>query len=130
VFCSDITPHQVVGTSSDASSTPLHAFKVTGPTILVMGSEGFGLRTVVRRQCDVTLRIDGGNRGTSSYGSGVSGTSGYDIINDGSGVSGSGVSGSGVSSKVDSLNVSVSTGIILHHIITMSSAAATTAMTK
>jgi 21S rRNA (GM2251-2'-O)-methyltransferase len=119
VFCSDITPHQVVGTSSDASSTPLHAFKVTGPTILVMGSEGFGLRAVVRRQCDVTLRIDGGNRGTSSY----------DVINDGSGVSGSG-NGS-VSSKVDSLNVSVSTGIILHHIISMSSAAAaTTAMTK
>ncbi len=73
----------ILGTSADVTAVPVSHYTLEGPTVLVLGSEGYGLRTTVARSCDAMLRIDGG---------------------DASGV-------------VDSLNVSVATGILLHALL-------------
>ena len=59
---------------------------MAGPTILVLGSEGKGLRTTVKRACSSLVRIDSLAEEGSSMG-------------------------------VDSLNVSVAAGILLHHLL-------------
>jgi 21S rRNA (GM2251-2'-O)-methyltransferase len=59
------------------------------PTVLVMGNEGRGLRTAVRRVCGSVLRIDSANAG----------------------------SGALAPVGVESLNVSVATGILLHQLL-------------
>lgn len=58
----------------------------------MVGNEGYGVRPVVRRLCDATLRIDGRGPGGGGLPSGLGGL-------------------------VDSLNVSVATGILLHQLI-------------
>lgn len=67
------------------------------PAILVVGNEGRGLRPVVRRACQDVLRIAPAAAG-----------------------------GAGASRElpvgVDSLNVSVATGILLHHLLASSAA--------
>jgi len=40
-------------------------FEVSGPTVLVVGNEGRGLRTMVRQSCDELLSIRGGSGGLS-----------------------------------------------------------------
>ncbi len=82
----------VVGASAEARALPCAAFAVDRPTLLVMGSEGAGLRTNVRRLCDALLRVEaapGGGGGGAGGGAGA----------------------------VDSLNVSVATGILLHRLL-------------
>lgn len=78
----------IVGAAAEEGAIAASTFKPERPTILVMGNEGYGLRTMVRQQCDMMLRIDGGDR----------------------------VSGG----MVDSLNVSVATGILLHQLLSPS----------
>ncbi|KAK1862273.1 hypothetical protein I4F81_004847 [Pyropia yezoensis] len=58
------------------------------PTVVVMGSEGHGLRPLVQGACDVLVRI-GGRRAT----------------------------GGGEVYEVDSLNVSVAAGVVLHQLL-------------
>jgi 21S rRNA (GM2251-2'-O)-methyltransferase len=72
---------------------------VDRPTILVMGNEGYGLRTTVRRVCDATLRIDGAPGAGAAAGQGV------------------GARARAARQMVDSLNVSVATGILLHQLL-------------
>ena len=66
----------------------LHSITTPAPTILVLGSEGYGLRTLVARACTEFVRIPGYN------------------------------SNQGLDSAVgvDSLNVSVTGGIMLWHL--------------
>ena len=70
---------------------PIAGFRTQRPIILVMGNEGYGLRTNTRRCCQALLRIDGSPAAMASDFSDAA--------------------------VVDSLNVSVATGILLHHLI-------------
>lgn len=77
--------YSVMGTSLDDGALPLSQTKVKGPTVLVLGNEGFGLRTNVRRACDTMVMIEGVRK-----------------------------TGGGADAGVDSLNVSVTGGVLMH----------------
>jgi len=64
------------------------------PSLLVMGNEGRGLRTNVLRCCDTIVQIEGGRGGDSPDGDDAGGD---DVL--------------------DSLNVSVAGGILLHRLL-------------
>ena len=76
----------VLGAAGEARARDVSDIgRVTKPTVLVMGNEGAGLRTNVRRACADFVRVPGGDDAAES--------------------------------TVDSLNVSVATGILLHALI-------------
>jgi 21S rRNA (GM2251-2'-O)-methyltransferase len=78
----------VVGAAADSrDAKDVGEVEVTGPTVLVVGNEGRGLRTNVRRACGSMVKIDGA------------------AVRD---------DGDAAGASVDSLNVSVATGILLH----------------
>ncbi|BDA46054.1 rRNA methyltransferase 1, mitochondrial [Coccomyxa sp. Obi] len=81
----------VVGAGGEADAQTCRGVTADRPTILVMGNEGRGLRPVVRRACAAVLRIDSGASGPGS--------------------------GRHQPIGVDSLNVSVATGILLHQLL-------------
>ena len=85
----------VVAASGDEDSTPCQNFEISAPTILVMGSEGYGLRKTVLNACNRAIRVDRGVPG---------------------GLSSSGLSTPGLM-EVESLNVSVAAGILLHSLL-------------
>jgi 21S rRNA (GM2251-2'-O)-methyltransferase len=72
----------VVGTSLGEGTVDIGEAAFDGPTILVLGNEGHGIRTNVLMRCDATVKLAGGQ-----------------------------------ASDIDSLNVSVTGGILLHHIL-------------
>ena len=74
----------------------LHEVEASAPTILVLGSEGRGLRTLVARACTGFVSIPGAG------GAGVAGDEGE---------------GGTTQAGVDSLNVSVTGGIMLWHFL-------------
>ena len=79
----------VLGAAADSrDAKDVGEVEVTGPTVLVVGNEGRGLRTNVRRACGSMVKIDGASR----------------VRDD----------GDAAGASVDSLNVSVATGILLH----------------
>jgi 21S rRNA (GM2251-2'-O)-methyltransferase len=80
----------LAGAANEVGSEDVAGFRLRGPTVLVMGSEGFGLRTTVRNSCQVLLSIPGVAQPETDRPCGV---------------------------VVDSLNVSVATGILLHHLL-------------
>ncbi|KAL4424564.1 hypothetical protein ABPG77_009148 [Micractinium sp. CCAP 211/92] len=84
----------VLGAAAEPGAASAASFVLQQPAVLVMGNEGYGLRNSVRRLCDSMLQIDGGASG--GLGGGL----------------------------VDSLNVSVATGILLHRLLTAQQAAA------
>lgn len=73
----------MTGAAAGEGSVPCSEYKLQGPTVLVLGSEGYGLRYAVQRCCDTMVCVDGGDP----------------------------------SKVVDSLNVSVATGILLHSLL-------------
>ena len=77
---------QVVGAALDNSVSPSE-LPHTEPTVLVLGSEGHGLRTTVQRACTALVRIPGGTSDVED------------------------------AELVDSLNVSVAGGILLHGLL-------------
>ena len=89
----------VYGAAAEDRAEDVTDIAVAKPSVLVMGNEGSGLRTNVRRACNRMVRIEGGP---------------------GMGMGGDRQDGGEGGGSVDSLNVSVATGIILH---TMLSAA-------
>ena len=95
----------IVGAAAQSDALPCSEYVPKGPTILVMGNEGYGLRTTVRQQCDDMLRIDG--RGGSAVGA-VMGLGG---------IGGAGEKAQKLAEIVDSLNVSVATGILMHQLL-------------
>lgn len=85
------TGWQVVGAALEQSVAP-HEIDQALPTILVLGSEGKGLRTNVLRACDTLVRVPRG-------------------------VEPAGADPSADSETVDSLNVSVAGGILLYALL-------------
>ena len=83
---------QVVGTALSESAIPFKELPRDKPTILVLGNEGHGIRTNILRRCDHLVTIS-----KSAPGSEMSPVAGAD--------------------GVDSLNVSVTGGILLQHFI-------------
>jgi 21S rRNA (GM2251-2'-O)-methyltransferase len=79
---------RVVGTTLDRDSIPLRTLPVGPPTLLVLGNEGHGLRPLVQRACDVLVKIDAAPSSSLLEGG-----------------------------AVDSLNVAVSGGIVMHHLL-------------
>uniref|UniRef100_A0A7S3ED50 rRNA methyltransferase 1, mitochondrial n=1 Tax=Rhodosorus marinus TaxID=101924 RepID=A0A7S3ED50_9RHOD len=73
---------RILGAHLHPDSKDVKQFQLDQPTVLVVGSEGTGLRTNVLNCCDEYVQIGGGSVGT-----------------------------------VDSLNVSVASGILLHHFL-------------
>jgi hypothetical protein len=47
----------VLGAAAEAGAVSAAGFVLRRPAILVMGNEGYGLRTMVRRLCDATLQV-------------------------------------------------------------------------
>lgn len=94
----------VIGAAAEPDAVSCYDYRPSKPTILVMGNEGYGVRPTVRRLCDAMLRIDSGPDAGSVYGMGGIGL---------------GVGGGAKQAKhvVDSLNVSVATGILLHQLL-------------
>lgn len=78
----------IVGAALE-DSVPPSELQLARPTILVLGSEGAGLRTLVRRGCDQFVRIPGGGASADD----------------------------GAPDSVDSLNVSVAGGILLYALL-------------
>lgn len=74
---------RVLGADAGDGAAPLLSVSSGPPTVLVVGSEGEGLRTTVRRACDGLVAIAGGDE----------------------------------QSGVDSLNVGVAGGILMHHLL-------------
>lgn len=85
---------RIVGTAVSESSVPLRELPVgpdAPPTIVVLGNEGYGVRASVVRECDVLVEVTG---------------------------EGGGATADGVEpSTVDSLNVSVTGGVVLFHLL-------------
>ncbi|KAJ7973783.1 rRNA methyltransferase [Quillaja saponaria] len=98
---------RVVGGSVSSKSIPLDEVSPGPPTILVLGSEGTGLRPLVERSCTQLVRILG-NIPVDVTAS--------EFDDEGAGING-GSSGKDFQSflAVESLNVSVAAGVLLHH---------------
>lgn len=98
---------RVLGGSVSSRAVPLHEIVPGAPTILVLGSEGTGLRPLVERSCTELVRIPGNIP--------------VDIIagQDEDAESDNSISGQNFRSfmAVESLNVSVAAGVLLHHLI-------------
>lgn len=91
----------VFGADNAPGAEDVTTISVSKPSVVVVGNEGAGLRTNVRRACNRVVRIEGGGGGGRGEG---------------------GVGGVGDGDTVDSLNVSVATGILLHSFLTSSRA--------
>ena len=81
------------------------------PTILVLGNEGHGLRTMVERSCDTLDNIE---KHVRLYGDDDSGDTAGDGVPD---ADGEGAPSGRAAGGVDSLNVAVSGGIVLYHLL-------------
>jgi 21S rRNA (GM2251-2'-O)-methyltransferase len=86
---------QVVGTALGDAAVSLEQLPLRQPTVLVLGNEGHGIRTNILRRCTHLVKIP-------SAGAGAAAGDGF---------------------GVDSLNVSVTGGIMLHHILAKGRAA-------
>lgn len=100
---------RVIGGSVSSKAVPLDEIPPGDPTILVLGSEGTGLRPLVERSCTHLVRIPGNMPADI--------TAGADDLETAENTSGS--SGEEFRSflAVESLNVSVAAGVLLHHLI-------------
>lgn len=50
----------VLGAAAEPGAAPASRYVLDRPAVLVMGNEGYGLRTTVRRLCDAMLQARGG----------------------------------------------------------------------
>ena len=85
---------RIVGTAVSESSVPLTELPAgpdAPPTVVVLGNEGYGVRASVLRECDVLVEVVGSGGGAADQGT--------------------------ATSTVDSLNVSVTGGIMLFHLL-------------
>ncbi|KNA12979.1 hypothetical protein SOVF_120980 [Spinacia oleracea] len=101
---------RVLGGSVASRAVPLREISPGEPTILVLGSEGTGLRPLVERSCTQLVKIPG-NIPVDISSTGVEDDVEADIENK--------LSGEEFQSfmAVESLNVSVAAGVLLHHLI-------------
>lgn len=100
---------RVVGGSVSSRAVPLRNISPGAPTILVLGSEGTGLRPLVERSCTQLVRIPG------NIPLEVAPTEAEDEeANEGN--TGSSIEEFRSFLAVESLNVSVAAGVLLHHL--------------
>ncbi|KAF8407103.1 hypothetical protein HHK36_006228 [Tetracentron sinense] len=101
---------RVLGGSVSSRALPLNEILPGAPTILVLGSEGTGLRPLVERSCTHLIRIPGNIPVDISSG-GVEDVEPVEVDR--------GCSGEEFRSflAVESLNVSVAAGVLLHHLV-------------
>lgn len=115
---------QVVGTALSDQSMPLSALPMEQPTIVVLGNEGHGIRTNILRRCTHLVKIEGINSKQSQSTSSDAGTEasmsesagGGDVLATAHGDAGAD-NNQARKAMVDSLNVSVTGGIILQHLL-------------
>lgn len=91
---------RVVGTAVSERSGPLYDLPAgpdAPPTIVVLGNEGYGVRTNVLRECEFLVEVTGAGGGAEAEGA--------------------------AASTVDSLNVSVTGGVMLFHLLAAAKAA-------
>ncbi|CAL9085970.1 unnamed protein product [Musa acuminata var. zebrina] len=100
---------RVLGGSVSSRAVPLGDVEAGVPTILVLGSEGSGLRPLVERSCTQLIRIPG-SYPLDVYG----GTTEVDIEEKDQARSGKDLKSF---LAVESLNVSVAAGVLLYHLI-------------
>ena len=140
---------QVLGAAAEPGAQPASGFVLQRPAILVMGNEGYGLRGAVRRLCDAMLQVGAGDlplfhclleRGNVVCGRWDGAWNGWQQAQAACGVlcllpslphpesplplasSWLQIEDSpGRHTLVDSLNVSVATGILLHRLLTAQS---------
>ncbi|RWR73529.1 tRNA/rRNA methyltransferase [Cinnamomum micranthum f. kanehirae] len=100
----------VLGGSVSSKALPLNEVAAGTPTILVLGSEGSGLRPLVEKSCTQLIRIPGNIPMDTS----MRGVSVEEV-----GDNGSKFSGEEFQSfmAVESLNVSVAAGVLLYHLV-------------
>ncbi|XP_057967368.1 uncharacterized protein LOC131157325 [Malania oleifera] len=100
---------RVLGGSFSSKSVPLNEVLPGAPTILVLGSEGTGLRPLVERSCTQLIRIPGNIPVDVTTGA-VEGVESEEMD--------PGCSGKELQPflAVESLNVSVAAGVLLHHL--------------
>ncbi|KAI6677854.1 hypothetical protein NL676_038650 [Syzygium grande] len=100
---------RVLGGSVSSKSVPLNDISPGVPTILVLGSEGTGLRPLVERSCTELIRIPGNISSDVTAGEANNAEEGIETNN----------SAEEFRSflAVESLNVSVAAGVLLHHLI-------------
>lgn len=100
---------RVLGGSVSSKSVPLNDIPPGAPTILVLGSEGTGLRPLVERSCTQLIRIPGNISSDVTAGEANNAEEGTETNN--------------LAEEfrsflaVESLNVSVAAGVLLHHLI-------------
>ena len=96
----------MVGAALQESVEP-EALDATQPTVLVLGSEGHGLRTNVLRTCSAMVRIPRGESSTMAYAPTYESMDGAQQQQQ----------RQRQAEVVDSLNVSVAGGILLHSLL-------------
>jgi hypothetical protein len=108
---------QVVGTDLSAKSTSVYDVPLEAPTVLVLGNEGHGIRTNILRRCTHLVRIgDIKESGVASSSTPCTSAEIREGIAEHPAATGESMAeGEG---GVDSLNVSVTGAIILHHFMT------------
>ncbi|CAO2182939.1 unnamed protein product [Urochloa humidicola] len=104
---------RVLGGTIANKAVPLSEVETGVPTILVLGSEGTGLRPLVERSCTHLVRIPG-NAGVFVEGADADGDADADAGEEGDSSS----SNQDLRSflAVESLNVSVAAGVLLYHL--------------
>ncbi|KAL2620535.1 hypothetical protein R1flu_000740 [Riccia fluitans] len=120
---------RVLGGASEASSIPIRDVPRGIATILVLGNEGRGMRTMVKRSCDELVSIVGNGGNTRTRNDDVY----HNLLEEDEEVeneddddldqgmrSGAELELGSGPMAVDSLNVSVAAGILLHELITPS----------
>lgn len=104
---------RAVGASSEARALPIQDLEPGFPTILVLGNEGRGLRTNVKRSCTELVSIKG-------FGATLNAESSSLVQDFESEVRPFGSELQAAAEAVDSLNVSVAAGILLHDLLSRS----------
>ncbi|XP_061994181.1 uncharacterized protein LOC133712116 [Rosa rugosa] len=101
---------RVLGGSVSSKAIPLNEIVPSEPTILVLGSEGTGLRPLVERSCTQLIRIPGNIPADVAAG-GFDDSESVEVNH--------GCSAEEFQSflAVESLNVSVAAGVLLHHLV-------------
>ncbi|KAL6226567.1 hypothetical protein ACLB2K_000529 [Fragaria x ananassa] len=101
---------RVLGGSVSSKAIPLNEIVPSEPTILVLGSEGTGLRPLVERSCTQLIRIPG-NIPVDVTAGGFDDSESVEVNR--------GCSAEEFRSflAVESLNVSVAAGVLLHHLV-------------
>ena len=106
---------RAVGASSEPRALPIQDLEPGFPTILVLGNEGRGLRTNVKRSCTELVSIEGFGAALNAESSSVA-----QDMSVPSEVRPFGSELQAAAEAVDSLNVSVAAGILLHDLLSRS----------